>query len=479
MSLPASRDQGWRVGTIIRNRDTLLAHGNADGRQVVLDILEHGLAAPDPYPNVRKMLRIEDGKLIVGHPDFSPLPEREPQVFDLSEIGDIYVVGGGKAAQREAEAVEDVLGDLITDGQINAKKGDTVRLKRIPVTLAGHPIPDEESVAGGRRIIEIERRAKKGDIVFVCASGGATSLTAVPVPGVSLADLQEVYRVLYFGAGANMPAANAVRNHLALVNTKHGRYVGEATMIQILTTENPPDLRVHLFERGPDRDPYDAAIGVLKSHGCWDLVSQSVRDFLDARDPRYGPVRPSEVAGKPQRAYRVMGPEYMIAAAKSRAEELGLRAAVLASSLSDVEAQPVAHTFAYMAQQVEKLGQPFEPPCVLLCGGELVVSTGDSTGVGGRSQEFTLTMAARIAGSEHVVVGSADSDGSDGPTPAAGGIVDGETWTRARDARFDVDAELANHNSHVVLETLGDAIYTGIRGTNVRDLRVVFVGGRA
>jgi glycerate 2-kinase len=151
----------------------------------------------------------------------------------------------------------------------------------------------------------------------------------------------------------------------------------------------------------------------------------------------------------------------------------------VASSLSDVEAQPVAHTLAYMAQEIEMLGQPLEPPCVLLCGGELLVSTGDSTGVGGRSQEFSLTMAARIAGSRNIVVGSADSDGSDGPTPAAGGIVDGDTWGRAKDARIDVAEELANHNSHAVLETLGDAIYTGIRGTNVRDLRVVFVGGRA
>ncbi len=150
-------------------------------------MLEAGLAAPDPYENVKKIVRIEEGRLLVGHPDFSEPPGQPELTFDLATIGNIYVVGGGKVAQRQAEALEEILGDRITGGQINAKKGDTVRLKRVPVTLAGHPIPDADSVAGARRIVEIERNAKPGDIVFLCHSGGATALTALPAPGISLA----------------------------------------------------------------------------------------------------------------------------------------------------------------------------------------------------------------------------------------------------------------------------------------------------
>jgi glycerate-2-kinase len=182
---------------VIKNSATLTSHGHQKGRRVILDILEAGLAAPDPYENVQKMVRVEDGKLIIGHPDFSNNPDQQPLVFDLDKVGNIYVVGGGKAVQREAEALEHVLGDLITDGQVNAKKGDTVRLKKIKVTLAGHPIPDEDSVKGASRILEIEQSARKGDIVFWCNSGGGTALQALPVPGITLADLQEVYRVLY------------------------------------------------------------------------------------------------------------------------------------------------------------------------------------------------------------------------------------------------------------------------------------------
>ena len=225
---------------IIGNYDALLRNGNVAGRKIVLDVLETALAAPDPYVNVKKIVRIEDGRLLIGNPAFSEPPGAPVVSFDLSAIGHIYVVGGGKSAQRMAEALEDILGDRITEGQINAKKGDSVRLKRINVTLAGHPLPDEDSVAGAQRIIEIERKAKKGDIVFHCTSGGATALTALPAPGISLADLQEVYRILYFGCGANMPAANAVRNHLVLLHSRDRRYVKGATFVQLHTPEIPP-----------------------------------------------------------------------------------------------------------------------------------------------------------------------------------------------------------------------------------------------
>jgi len=187
---------------LIRNRDQLLSHGNIAGRRIVLDILEAGMAAADPYPNTRDLIRIEDDKLIVGndHIPRDDVPELQapsgariyppdPLVFDLSEVKHIYVVGGGKAAQRMAKAMEDVLGDLITGGHINAKKGDEVYLKRIGVTLAGHPIPDEDSVAGARRILEIEHKAREGDIVFVSTSGGGSALMALPAPGITLQDL--------------------------------------------------------------------------------------------------------------------------------------------------------------------------------------------------------------------------------------------------------------------------------------------------
>ena len=477
---------------IIKNRDELLSHGNVAGRRVVLDILEAGMAAADPYENTRNLIRIESGKLIVGNdriprtdtPGIASLglpggaASQEPLVFDLAKVNNIYVVGGGKAAQRMARAMEDVLGDRITEGHINAKKGDEVYLERIEVTLAGHPLPDEDSVTGARRILEIERKAREGDIVFVSTSGGGSALMALPAPGITLEDLQEVYRILYFQCGAPMPVANAVRNLLTILRLKHARHVRGATLIQVATPEEPPKVRTHLNKPPENGDPYEHAIAILEHYGCWETVPESVRAYLLRADPQYGPLRLDEWRGENKHYFRVMGPEVMLDAALAKAAEMGFPATVLASSLNDIEAQAAGEVLAHIAQEIETLDRPLPAPHVLMCGGELVVATGDEPGIGGRNEEFVLSTVARIAGSPRVVVGSADSDGSDGPTNVAGAIADGETAARAAALGVDVAEALRRHDSHTALKALGDTIDTGILNTNVRDLRVIYVAGK-
>ena len=219
---------------IIQNRAALTAHGNVRGRQAVIDILETGLRAADPYANTKQLLRIRDGKLLVGHPTSQLAGRRESDgslssdgahqgelVFDLSHVKNIYVVGGGKAAQRMAKAMEDVLGSLITAGHINAKKGEPHWCTRIEVTFAGHPIPDAASVTGSQWILEIEHKAKLGDLVFLSESGGGTALMTLPAPGITLQDLQGLNRILYFEHGASKPDINAVRNQLVLLRGRH------------------------------------------------------------------------------------------------------------------------------------------------------------------------------------------------------------------------------------------------------------------
>lgn len=477
---------------IIKNREELLSHGNVAGRRIVLDILEAGMAAADPYENTRDLIRIEGNKLIVGNdrirrtdsPGIASLglkggaESQEPLVFDLDKVNNIYVVGGGKAAQRMAKAMEDVLGDRITEGHINAKKGDQIYLERIEVTLAGHPIPDEDSVAGARRILEIEHKAREGDIVFVSTSGGGSALMALPAPGITLQDLQEVYRLLYFECGAPMPVANAVRNLLTILRLKHARHVRGATLIQVSTPEEPPKVRTHLNHRSDDVDPYAHAIDILKRYGCWEAVSDAVRAYLLRGDLQYGPLRHDEWCGPNKHYFRVMGPEVMIDTALAKAAALGVPATVLSSSLNDIEARATGEVLAHIAQEIETLDRPVPAPCALLCGGEVVVATGKENGLGGRNEEFVLSTVARIAGSSRIVVGSADSDGSDGPTDVAGGIVDGYTAGRAAALGIDIDGALRRHDSYTALKALGDTIDTGILNTNVRDLRVIYVAAK-
>jgi glycerate-2-kinase len=370
---------------------------------------------------------------------------------------------------------------LITAGHVNAKKGDTPQLRRIGVTLAGHPIPDEDSVAGAREIVKVARRARKGDIVFHSESGGGSALLTLPAPGVTLQDLRDVNRILYFECGATMWDTNAVRNMLTLVRGREPRHAGEATYVQVSTDERPPGLRFPAAGReyGDRMGPtsYAYARDVLNRYRCWDRMPEAVKAFLNAADPQYWPLTPKDWQENPWYHFRVMGPEYMLEAARRKGEELGVNTAILASSLSDVEARPAGETLAYIGQEIELLGRPVKPPAALLCGGELVVTVGSAKGSGGRNQEFALAAATRIAGSKRIVVASVDSDGADGPTDMAGGIVDGQTMERAAAAGVDVFAELSDHNTSPVLRKLGDSICTGIQGTNVQDLRVVYVSG--
>jgi len=464
---------------IIKNRAELISHGNKKGREVVLDILEAGLKAPGPYAyeNTKKMVRIVDGKLIVGHPEFSLPSGQETIVFDLSKINNIYVVGGGKSIQPIVKALEDVLGEQITEGHICIKKGDDVVVKRVGYTPAGHPLPDEDSVSGAQKILDIEKKAKEGDIVFWCNSGGGTSLMALPAPGLTLKDLLDVNRLLYFECGASMPEINALRFPMTNLRGKHEKHVHGATLIKIDVDEVPLKGRSLGSLRAKYPNAYDRAIAVLEKYDCWDKVSESVRVFLKKADPRYLPPTEEEIKQRPFYPFRVSGPEYMLEAAKQKAISMGLNAAIFVSSLNDIEARTVAETFAQIAREAELMGRPLEPPCVFICGGELLVTVGKATGVGGRNQEFVVSAAERIAGSKNIVIASADCDGTDGPSDNAGGIVDGYTMERIAEAGIDLSPELNNHNTSYVLKTLGDTI-NSVRGANVRDLRVIYIGNK-
>ncbi len=165
----------------------------------------------------------------------------------------------------------------------------------------------------------------------------------------------------------------------------------------------------------------------------------------------------------------------MLHAAQRSAREQGIQAHIISSSLNDVEVQPIAETFANIACEIERNGQPFKPPCILILGGELTVSTEKATGRGGRNQEFALTTAPAINGSNSIVIAALDADGADGPTDAAGAIVDGYTMTRAQDCGINIFKELKNHNSYRVMTKLDDAIFTGLLGQNPRSLLMLFI----
>jgi len=476
----------------IQNVETLISHSNMSGRKAVLEIIEAGLEAADPYNNTRRLLRLEKGKLIVGNKDFEPSgsPKTGDEVYDLSEVGNIYVFGAGKGSQRAAKAIEDTLGDRLTGGHMIDKKGHDVILKRIGVTLGGHPVPDEDCVRGCERILEMTKGISENDLVFTIASNGVSSLLTMPVPGVSIEDVRTTTYMMQIERGAPTQDLNPVRNHLDMM--KSGRissYIHPAKMIHIIAVD-PSDYD-QLMNRNlwlhtlPDCTTFRDAILMLKKWNAWDEAPASVRKHLEKADPRYETIKAKEFEKMSFRIFGVMPDRMgMVPTAKRKAEELGFKPIVLADWLQ-AEASQAGLVVAAIARTIERTGQPFKPPCALFTSGELLVTVGKEKGIGGRNQEFALSAAQAIAGSRNIIIGAVDSDATDGPgtqfvkgyedTPClAGGIVDGETMQMANELGVNILDELRKHNATIALLKLKSGI-VATQSISVGDLSVTLI----
>ncbi|GAB4559566.1 MAG: glycerate kinase [Anaerolineae bacterium] len=480
----------------ILNADRLSCHGNKAGRQAILQILEAGLQAADPYYNTLKLLRVEGDRLIVGHPDFEPKgsPVTGEEVFDLRQIGRIYVIGAGKGVQRVAKAIEDVLGDRLTGGHVIAKHGDGIILERIGVTLGGHPLPDEGCVEGCQRILKLCRNLREDDLVFTIACNGVSSLLTLPVPGVSLEDVRQVTYQMQIERGVPTFDLNAVRNHLDLM--KGGRistYIQPATAIHIIAVDPANwDFLMHgnrWLHTLPESTTFADAIAVLKKWQAWDVVPESVRQHLLRADPAHETVKADAFRSMRFRVFGVM-PHHlsMLPMAQRKARELGFTPYVLATYLH-AEASHAGTVIACIANAIEQEGTPFEPPCALFTTGELLVTVGEEGGIGGRNQEYVLAAALRIAGSENIIMGSVDTDGTDGPggrfaedapeiTCLGGGIVDGYTVAEAARAGVDILDALRHHDTSAALWKLDSGVVL-TQNISIGDLGVTLIMGRA
>ena len=487
----------------ILNTSRLCGYGNVRGRTIVLDILEAGLAACDPYQNTRRMLRLDGSRLIVGHPDFEPSgdPQRGEATYDLTVIRRILVVGAAKGVQLAAKAIEDVLGDRLAGGHVIAKHGDPLILERIGVTFGGHPVPDEGCVEGCLRILDLCRDLAPDDLVFTLAGNGISSLLTLPAPGLSLADVRAVTRILQIECGLPTHELNPIRNHLdQLKGGQLTRRLQPAQAVHILIYDPEGQLvdrergYVQLMQRNrflhtlPDQGTFADARAILHRWQAWDAMPDAVRAHLERGDPAQETVRPAEFEQTRFRIFGVLPRRVgLLHGARLRAAELGIPAHTLATFLH-VEAQPAAAVLMEIAQTVAREGAPFAPPCAVLTAGELLVTVGHERGMGGRNQEYALAAALRIAGSRQIVVGAIDSDGTDGPGGAlladgeeirclAGGVVDGWTAERARAAGVDLHVALRTHDTSPALWRLDSGIHA-TPSISMTDLGVILILGR-
>ena len=456
----------------ILNAESLSSHGNARGRQAVLQILEAGLQAADPYHNTRHLVRIEGNRLVVGGADFEPAGDPnggQDAIYDLDTLGRIYVFGAGKGIQRCALALEEVLGDRLTAGVVIAKHDDDPELSRIEVVYGAHPVPDEGCVRGCQRILEViqEANLQPNDLVFTLAGNGISSLLTLPAPGITLDEVRQVTYMMQIARGVPTGDLNAIRNHIdSMKSGRISRYIQPAQAVHIIAVDPSSWQQLMYANRWlhnlPEASTYADAIRVFKKWDAWSEAPDSVRNFLEVADPAQDTVRADEFFGWKTRVFGTM-PRKLdpVEIARQKAAELGFTPHVLTTDLR-LEAREAGRAVAYIATNVEKNGEPFEAPCAIITRGEMLVTVGKETGVGGRNQEFCLSAAGVIAGSERIVIGSVDTDGTDGPgcqfsqggetIPClAGAIVDGTTHARVRAAGLDYDAELKRHNTTLPL----------------------------
>ncbi len=390
---------------------------------------------------------------------------------DLHRYERIFVTGGGKASGTMARAAEKILGRKITAGCVAVKDGDPAKCRRIELRPCGHPVPDERGVAAAKRIEELCAEAGENDLVLCLLSGGASALLPAPAPPVTLAEKQATTRLL-LACGATIHEINAVRKHISLI--KGGRLTKLAAPAHILTLalSDVVDDQLDVIGSGPtapDASTFADALSVLDRYGLRAQVPKAVRDTLvQALDET---PKPGDAIFAKTENLIVGSNQKSLEAGAAKAKSLGYKTLILASTIEG-ETKDVARMHAAIARQLRTAGQPVKAPACIISGGETTVTI-RGKGKGGRNQEFALAAAIDIAGLANTLILSGGTDGTDGPTDAAGALCDGETTMRSK---TDATDALARNDSYPYFEALGDLIITGATGTNVMDVHVILSG---
>ncbi|MCW5981774.1 MAG: glycerate kinase [Bryobacteraceae bacterium] len=435
-------------------------------RKDALAIFRAALAAADPYEAILRRVRVDGDALTAGR-----------RRYNLAKFERICVLGAGKASAAMARALERLLGRRIARGLVNVKYGHVAKLRRVSLNECGHPVPDEAGVYGARRIAELARDAGERDLVMCVFSGGGSALMPLPAEPVTLHEKQETTKLL-LACGASIHEINAVRKHVSgIKGGQLARLAFPATVVSLLLSDVIGD-DLDVIGSGPtaaDSSTFGSAKSILEKYGILERVPAAVRERIERGADGEVPETPKPGAAELARTQNLVVGSNQLAvdAAAAKARELGYRTLVL-STFIEGETRDVGRLHAAIAKEIRASGRPLKPPACVISGGETTVTLrGD--GLGGRNQEFVLAAALDIAGLDNVLILSGGTDGSDGPTDAAGALADGATVAEARERGLEPARYLAANDSYHFFEPLGKLLKTGPTNTNVMDVRIVLV----
>ena len=433
-------------------------------RPVLTKMLRHALASVHAGQALRRAVRKDGDELTIGR-----------RHYDLRDYERVVVVGAGKAAAAMATAIEPLLGRHLDGGFVIVKYGHELPTKRIAVAEAGHPLPDQHGVVAARRLMALVSGLSARDLLIVLLSGGASSLMAAPVSGLTLNDKQHVTNQL-LRCGAGIAEINAVRKHLSQVKGGRLAAMSDATVVTLILSDVIGDdlSAIGSGPTVPDPTTYRDAVRCLRRYHLWSSAPPSVRKHLTSGVEGRVDETPKAGAQVFRRMHHEIIGNHAVAldALTSTARAAGWR--ILRLPPFTKEACKAGADMGALAKRILRRQRPLPRPCCVVAGGETTVSVTGS-GTGGRAQEFAVAAAKAIAGLPRVYVAAIATDGTDGPTDAAGALVCGETWSRAVRKGIDLDAALTRNNTYAALKRLSCHITTGPTATNVNDLYLLFV----
>jgi len=438
------------------------------------DIFSRALDRVNPYKMIANFMSLQDSILTIQS-------ETVALKENLLRYNKIYVLGIGKASSKMALAIEHILGTRITGGSVITKYGHAEKLHKINAMEAGHPIPDENSLKGARLLYETARDADENTLIINLVSGGGSALFSLPREGISLADMQQMTKIL-LDCGADIKEINCIRKHISQVKGGNfARISYPARMINIILSDVIGD-RLDTIASGitvADKTTFIQAQRILRKYQIEDKIPLPIKRIIESGVAGKIPDTPKEGDPVFTNVSNILLGNNLVAckAARARGEELGYKPIFITASLSG-EAREIARFYSSIAKEVDQNNSDLKKPALIIAGGETTVTIkGD--GKGGRNQEMVLAFLIDLIESyedfSNIYFLSAGTDGQDGPTDAAGAIVSFDVKSKIDRQRLDPWQFLENNDSYHFFEKTGNLYITGPTNTNVCDMQLLIV----
>lgn len=427
-----------------------------DPKEFLTGLFHTAVAAADPK------------KVLPGFLDKTLLDKAVKDIPVKKGLGNVVVIGAGKAAAAMAASLEESWGGTLS-GLVVTAYGHSVPCNQIKVIEAAHPVPDKNSEVAAQRILNLVSGLNKNDLVICLLSGGGSSLLALPAPSITLADKQQINQAL-LKSGADIHEINCVRKHLSAI--KGGRLAAVCSPAKLMTfaISDVPGDDPAVIASGPtvaDPTTRQQALAILNKYHIAmnnDALHQWLGDS-ESETPK--------VVSEHSEFWVIATAKQSLAAAAVQAEKMGLKVLMLGDDLTG-ESSGLAKAHAKLVRSILLQGKSVSAPCVMLSGGETTVQVAGN-GRGGRNTEYLLNLMNELKGQRGVYALAADTDGIDGSGDNAGAILSPDSWQRAQQLNLNIIESLENNDSYSCFEALGDLVITGPTHTNVNDFRAILL----